>query len=125
MLSFLKANIASVIASLCDYGITMLAVQVLKMDAVPAGITGTVAGGIINFALGRHWVFDAAHISPRRQAKRYLLVWTGSLLLNAAGMYICTKPVGMYYMTAKIVSSVTVALAWNFPLQKRYVFKRN
>jgi len=125
MITFFKANVASVIASTGDYLVTIIAVQFLGMDVVIAGITGTISGGIINFWIGRHWVFSAVESKAHRQAVRYTIVWLGNLLLNATGMYVFTKLAGMYYLAAKIITSLLVAITYNYPLQKRYVFKSN
>jgi hypothetical protein len=125
MITFFKANVASVIASTGDYLVTIMAVQVFGMDVVIAGITGTISGGIINFWIGRHWVFSAVESNAHRQAVRYSIVWLGNLLLNATGMYVFTKLAGLYYLAAKIITSLLVAITYNYPLQKRYVFKSN
>jgi putative flippase GtrA len=122
MFTFLKANMASLIASFFDYVITIVAVQVFSMNVVIASLAGNVLGGIINFMLGRHWVFSAREANGFRQAKKYFLVWMGNLLLNTCGMYLFTK-FGLYYLVTKVVTSLAVALGYNYPLQKRYVFK--
>jgi putative flippase GtrA len=122
---FLKANVASLIASLIDYLITIMLVQLFHADVVWAGVTGTVCGGVINFMIGRVWVFKATEVQARKQAWRYLLVWLGNLILNAGGLYLLTKQLGVHYILAKVVTSLTVALGWNYPLQKRFVFLNN
>ncbi|MEO5651108.1 MAG: GtrA family protein [Ginsengibacter sp.] len=122
MFTFLKANMASLIASFCDYVITIIAVQAFSMNVVLASLAGNVFGGIINFMLGRHWVFSARSANGFSQAKKYFLVWIGNLLLNASGMYLFTK-IGLYYIVTKIVTSLAVAVGYNYPLQKWYVFK--
>jgi len=123
MKTFLKANIASLTASFCDYAITVIFKQFLQIDAVLASISGTIFGGIINFFICRHWVFDSKEISIHFQTKRYLLVWIGNLLLNSLGVYLLIKVIGIQYIIAKITCSVIVAVAYNYPLQKGYVFK--
>lgn len=125
MLTFVKANISSLAASLCDYLITIAAVRFFEMDVVLAGVTGTTGGGVINFLIGRHWAFSAKEGVAHRQALRYLVVWSGNLLLNALGMYLLARVAGIYYVLAKIITSLLVAICYNYPLQKRYVFKNN
>lgn len=122
---FLKANVASLIASLIDYLITIVLVQLFHTDIVWAGVTGTVCGGVINFIIGRIWVFKATEGAARKQAGRYLLVWAGNLILNATGLYLLAKQLGIHYIVAKVVTSLLVAIGWNYPLQKRYVFLNN
>jgi putative flippase GtrA len=124
MFTFIKANIASLVASLCDYVVTIIAVQFFAVNVVVAGITGTICGGVINFLIGRHWVFVANQAKASRQAKRYFLVWSGNLVLNATGMYVLTK-IGVNYIVTKLVTSILVAVAYNYPCQKGYVFKTN
>lgn len=59
MITFLKANIASLVASLSDFLMTVLLVQWCVTNVVAAAAAGTVTGGIINFLIGRHWVFKS------------------------------------------------------------------
>ncbi|HEX2845008.1 MAG TPA: GtrA family protein [Chitinophagaceae bacterium] len=125
MTIFLKANVASLIASLCDYLITIMLVQLFHADVVWAGVTGTVCGGVINFMIGRHWVFRAGDQAAGKQALRYLWVWVGNLALNATGMYLLAKQAGIHYILAKVVTSLLVAVGWNYTLQRKYVFLNN
>ncbi len=46
MVTFLKANMASLTASVVDYAITILLVSIGKADVMAATITGTVCGGL-------------------------------------------------------------------------------
>ena len=123
MIEFLKANLASLIASFFDYVLTILAVQIFGMNVVLASFAGNVFGGIVNFMLGRNWVFTAKESSKWRQASRYFIVWLGNLLLNSCGMYLFEKIV-LYYVVAKTITSLAVSFAYNYPMQKRYVFKK-
>ena len=125
MLTFIKANVASITASLVDYLVTVLAASYFKTDVVVAGVAGTVIGGIVNFTLGRHWVFTAKQHSVYAQAGKYMLVWIGNLILNATGMYLLAKVAGVHYMIAKALTSISVGLGYNYVLQKKYVFRNN
>ena len=70
MITFLKANAASLVASISDFMMTMLLVQVCKVNVVMAAATGTVTGGIVNFLIGRHWVFRAGEIRETQNAEQ-------------------------------------------------------
>ncbi|MEO7769266.1 MAG: GtrA family protein [Ferruginibacter sp.] len=120
---FLKANVASLTASFCDYLLTIILRQFFMSDAVIASILGTVFGGIINFLIGRHWVFRSVRTPFFHQGKRYLFTWTGNLILNALGVFLLIRIAGVNYIIAKLVTSLTVAVAYNYPIQKKYVFK--
>jgi len=122
---FVKTNMASLIASLCDYMVTIFLRQFFYVDAVIAGITGTIVGGMVNFYVCRLWVFKVNKTSVSLQGKRYLIIWTGNLLMNAGGLYVLINIAGVHYIIAKLITSLTVAFGYNYPLQKLYVFKNN
>src|SRR5947208_2383010 len=102
MLTFLKANISSSIASFLDYLVTIFLVSFFRIDVVVASTTSTVCGGIVNFFIGRNWVFESKKKKVHQQAFRYGLVWTGNLVLNTGGMYVLTKIMAVHYVFAKI-----------------------
>jgi putative flippase GtrA len=56
-------------------------------------------------------------------AFKYLFVWTGSILLNTAGTFALTELSGQYFIFAKIVVAVGVALLWNYQLQRLFVYR--
>jgi putative flippase GtrA len=123
MKTFVKVNTASLSASCCDYLVMITMVKFFKTDPLFAGIAGTVFGGIVNFLIGRYWVFKDNKGPVRLQGRRYFIVWTGNLMLNSFLLYLFIKILKVQYLIAKIVTSVTVALFYNYHLQKRYVFK--
>jgi putative flippase GtrA len=70
MITFLKANIASLVASLSDFLTTVLLVQWCSANVVMAAAAGTVTGGIINFLIGRHWVFKRGKQNAERRTPK-------------------------------------------------------
>ncbi|MDB5249883.1 MAG: GtrA family protein [Segetibacter sp.] len=125
MLTFLKANISSSIASLIDYLVTIFLVTFFQVDVVIASTTGTICGGVLNFLIGRNWVFQSKKRKVHQQAVRYGIVWVGNLFLNTGGMYLLTKVLKVHFIPAKISVSLLVGFGYNYTLQKRYVFKNN
>jgi putative flippase GtrA len=121
---FLKANAASAIASLFDYAVAIVLKELFIVQPFTASILGTITGGIINFFICRYWVFSANGSSIYFQSKRYLLAWAGNLLLSALGVYLLLGA-GLNYVLAKLITSVMVVITYNYPLQKKYVFKNN
>jgi len=121
---FLKANMASLAASFCDFASAFTLHQFFKVPAVTASITGTITGGVVNFIICRYWAFNTRDMPVHYQLKRYLPTWFGNLVLNSAGVYLLIKS-GLNYLVAKLFTSVIVAVAYNYPLQKKFVFKNN
>ena len=122
MNAFIKAQSASLFASVFDLMTTVLGVQFLGLWYITASVTGTIAGGWLNFVLGRNWVFKSSQKRIRLQLAKYLLVWTGNLLLVAGGVFILTRLTGFNYLYSKIFVSLTVGLLYNYIMQKRFVF---
>lgn len=143
MRSFFKAQASSLVATAADFSTTFLLIHIVKVWYLSATVLGTIAGGIINFLINRTWVFDAkskheeigisedlAFIYHEKnkpvgvQAARYMLVWTGNLALNAAGVYLLTHYGSVTPIISKIFVSLIVGFSYNYLLQKRFVFSR-
>lgn len=123
MLTFLKAQASSVVASGFDFLITILLVELAGVHALPASIEGSVFGGIINFFVNRLWVFTGNQHKTQVQMARYALVWVGSMILNASGYYLLIHFTSLYYVLSKLLVSILVGVLFNYFLQKRFVFK--
>ncbi len=126
MLTFLKAQVSAIIGSVADFLIYILLVQLTDTTprmVVLATIEGAVCGGIVNFIISRSWVFNEGRNNTRVQIMRYLLVWAGSIALNAAGMHLFKYYTTVNYIIARIIVSVVVGVFYNYFLQKRFVFK--
>ncbi len=123
MIKFAKAQIASFLASVSDYFITIFCVELLGFWYLAGSTTGTIIGGITNFSIGRHWVFKGGLKERNIQILRYAMVWTGYLILTTAGVYLLTHFGQLNYLLSKISVSLFLAIVYNFPLQKRFVFR--
>jgi putative flippase GtrA len=123
MYTFAKAQIASFAASVVDYFITIICVEFFGFWYLVASSTGTILGGMTNFSLGRHWVFRGGERERRIQLLRYFLVWMGYLTLATSGVYLVTHLGGFNYIVSKITVTLFLAIAYNYPLQKKFVFR--
>lgn len=123
MITFTKAQLASILATCVDFGITYLLLRIAGVPIVACGATGTLCGGVTHFLVSRNWVFNAQEGKWAAQLNRYVLVWIGNFLLNVSGLWLLTQFTGINDMLAKVITAVTVAVCYNYPLQKRFVFK--
>jgi len=126
MATFLKAQAASIIASVVDFIVYLVLVQVTAHT--PAMVSrataeGAMAGGIVNFIIGRNWVFKEGSKKVYVQAFRYVLVWIGSILLNTVGMYYITYHTTLNFAVSRVLVGVFIGVTYNYFLQKRFVFK--
>lgn len=120
---FLKAQASSLIASAIDFVLTIFFVEVVHLKEVLAAALGTISGGVVNFTLGRNWVFKSGTKSVQVQVFRYLMVWIGNLILNIAGMTLMIHYVHANYIFSKILVSLLIGFFYNYLFQKKYVFK--
>lgn len=123
MITFTKAQLASIAATGVDFGITWLLLHFAGVPIVASGATGTICGGITHFLVSRSWVFNAQDGKWLVQVNRYMLVWIGNFLLNVSGLWLLSHYTGLKDMYAKVITAVTVAVCYNYVLQKRFVFK--
>jgi putative flippase GtrA len=120
--SFSKSQVAAFLASVLDYGLVIGLVEVGHVWYVVATACGAFAGALANFLLNRHWSFRAAHRAWEGQAFKYALVSGGSLALNTGGVYLATDGLGLHYAASVIVVSLLIGFAYNYPLQRYFVF---
>lgn len=122
MYTYLKANIAAIAASMLDYLVTFLLLHFYQSPALLWAAAGTVSGGVLNFAMGRKWVFSATNEGAGGQAIKYFFVWLGSFALNMAGFYVLHNLLGVDAKIAKVSVSVFIGMTYNYLLQKAFVF---
>jgi putative flippase GtrA len=119
----LRHQLGSIVATLVDFGTMIVLVSGFGMPPVGGTVVGAAAGAVTNFLLGRRWIFRAQTGDPSRQAARYAFTWAGSLSLNAFGMWVGHDLLGIQYIVTRAVIAVGVSLAWNFPMQRFFVFQ--
>jgi putative flippase GtrA len=121
--TFLKAQTSSIISTLADFLFTLFFTEIIGMWYLVSSSIGTIIGGCVNFSLGRNWVFNAKRSNRITQAKKYIMVWTGSLILNSSGVYLLTDTFRIHYIISKSVITVLVGVFFNFYFQRSFVFK--
>jgi len=120
--TFIKAQASSIISTLIDFLITVICKEFLGFWYLLASFTGTFFGGAANFALGRRWVFDGRHKKVPVQLVKYLITWSGNMLLTTTGVFIVTHYCGISYFISKIIVAIIVGIGYNYMLQKKFVF---
>lgn len=140
--TFLRSSVSSQIASWIDMGTRMVFfafVFVHLDDFYRSNLSvaiGAVVGGIVNCIINYRFTFHASGQNVKAVAVKYLMVWTGSLLLNMYGTTYAAqglsqwpwlhsigfKPDGIF-AAATLVVSLIVSLAWNFVLQRSFVYR--
>jgi putative flippase GtrA len=119
-----RHQIASIAATAVDYAIMLVLVEFAGLLPALATAAGATCGAVVNFSLGRHWTFGPAEGEARPQALRYAFVSAVSMLLQSAGEHALAGSASSHYVVARIGLSIVVSLAWNFPMQRGFVFRK-
>lgn len=123
MATFFKAQAASFTATAVDFAVTIVLKEWVHCWYLLASMLGTISGGFVNFSMNRRWVFNARDKRIHWQAVKYMMVWTGNLVLVSGGVFLFTNYGGYSYLVSKIIVSVVVGTLYNYMLQKHFVFK--
>jgi putative flippase GtrA len=123
--SFARNAGAGLIATLADFALVTMLVSRFGVAPPLATLWGCGLGGLVNFAINRHWAFDSA-ASLHGSAVRYALVSATSALLNSAGVALLLALGALtyalpYQLVWWLVRGL-VSVLYNFPLQRRFVF---
>ena len=105
-----------------DFATMIGLVELLRFSPVMATVVGAAAGAIISFTLGRHFTYHSQADPVSRQMLRYGLVSGASLGLNALGEHLILFLLPSHYVLGRILVATTVSNAWNYPMQRGFVF---
>ena len=124
MLTLLRLQLTSILATLTDFLITIVFTEIIGLHYIGSTVSGAISGGIVNFSLNRKWVFNISGSNKlTNQVMRYVLIWTGSIILNTIGVFLVTEYLNVKYIVSKILVSFIVGISFNQYLQKQFVFK--
>jgi putative flippase GtrA len=119
-----RHQLGAVVATAIDFAVMIASVEWLHAPPALAAAVGALVGAVTNFVLGRRWVFRASAGDVLRQAERYAAVAAASAGWNALGEYALHDAGHVEYVIARALVSFAVGVAWNFPLHRRFVFRR-
>jgi putative flippase GtrA len=125
ILTFSKAQLSSFVSTINDFLITWALTSLMGFWYVLSSFTGAIIGGITNFMINRNWVFRTVTPGKTAQIFKYLLVWSGSLILNTLGVFFLTDILKIYYLFSKVSVSVFIGVFFNYYLQNSFVFSEN
>ena len=110
------------VATGVDFAFMIAVVELLHFSPVMGTVVGAAIGGFTNFMLGRHYTYRAQSRQVSVQVVRYVLVSATSLVLNALGEHLIVSLLASNYVLGRIIVATTVNNAWNYPMQRAFVF---
>jgi len=122
LLTFFKVQVASVTGSGVDYLVTIVLASGFHCWYLASSVVGNVAGAIVLFVLCRKWIFLRDKGSIHLQIIRFVLVFTGNIILASIGIYMLTHLLNFHYVISKTFMSVLLGVSYNYIMQKKFVF---
>ena len=120
-----KATLASCFATATEIALLWLLVHPLHVPRWVAFWVVQFYCNAVSFLLYKYWAFDAANVGRARvQYAKQLVIFGGSLVLNTAIPSALSYRLHVEPVMAFIASQVVVYLAWNYPGNRYWVFRR-
>lgn len=136
--TFLRSIVSSQAASWVDMGLSFALFAWVHLAPWLATAIGAFSGGVINCVINYKFTFHAQGCPWKAVVVKYVMVWIGSLLLNSYGTHLLyyllsnwhwLEEVGFrpdgYFAAARLTTSLIVSWAWNFVLQRHFVYRNN
>ena len=121
MKTFTRSALTSIFTTSLDFAVLAALVELGHVGSTLATFIGTVVGSSSNFAINRAWAFRT-NGAAGPQAARYLATQLGSAALHTSGVWLLVR-LDVRYMVAKVVVSIAAYLAWNYPMNRWFVFR--
>jgi putative flippase GtrA len=122
--TFSRSALTSLFTTALDFGVLTGLVELAHVDYVLATFIGSAIGATANFLINRAWAFAATDGHLGHQAFRHALVQAGAAGLHTTGVWAFTRGLGAPYLIAKALVAVLTYVAWNYPLNHLFVFRR-
>ncbi len=120
---FGRAWIASGAATLVDYGTFLLLIGAAGFMSGEATAIGAFCGAVVNFAINKLWTFRTHKTPIWVEGPRYAAISLTSLLFNTGGVILLADSWHWSPVVARILVGIVVALGWNLPLHRWFVFR--
>ena len=134
--TFLRSGLSSQASGWFDFAVCFVLFAWADMSAWLSTAVGAFAGGIMNCIINYRFTYHASGLDKRAVAVKFILVWTGSLLLNSFGTealywlisdWDWLEMIGFkkdgYFAAARLFVSLVVSWGWNFMLQRYFVYR--
>lgn len=110
------------VGTLAHYALLLVLVEGAGSNPVVGSAAGFVLGALVNYGLGRVFVFrsDRAHVEA---LPRFFAVAGAGLVFNALLMHLLTHELGVHYLLAQIATTALLLL-WHYAGNAVWTFRR-
>lgn len=122
--TLLRSSVASLISLAIELGLVQ-AFDLLKIEPVISYVVVQILGTIMTFAGNKYYAFEASRTGRTvTEGSRAVIVFGGSFVFNTGlssfGSYVLHLPPVLAFLGSQAV----VWLAWNYPMNRWWVFRR-
>lgn len=133
---FLRSIVSSQAASWIDMLMSFAFFAWLGIDPWLATLCGAFAGGVTNCVINYKFTFHASGLPWKAVAVKYFMVWIGSVVFNSLGTEVFYRLLTGWewlhsrvdspdaiFAAVRLLVSLVVSLAWNFLMQRNFVYR--
>ena len=118
---FIRFASAGAVGTLVHYGVLILLVQFMSLNAIAASTAGFVLGAATNYQLNYHFTFASVKRHSEAFSKFFTVAMVG-MLFNGLLMVLCVNFIKIPYLFAQLVATFLVLL-WNFFVNRWWTFR--
>lgn len=116
----LRFAVVGVVSGVVDYGLLYICTERLRIHYLYSAAFSFTVAVIFNYWLCVVFVFKGAGKQTKRQATMFIISSIVGLGINQGGMWLLVEKFDIYYMLAKICSTVVVVF-WNYVMKRKAV----
>lgn len=132
----MRSTLSSQVCGYLDYIVGIIGFSLFHLTVWLSTCLGAFIGGIANYIVNYRFTFHASGMGVSVTLTKFLFIWGGSLLLNSFGTEYVYK-LAMHFdivdriswvgrdgvfVVARLAVALIVSVAWNFCLQRNFVF---
>lgn len=107
-------------SAVVDIGSLFLMTDIFHINYLVSAAIAFTFGIISNYFVSTIWIFESKG-NKRKEFLIFVLIGIVGLLWNELILWSLVSKIGLFYLTAKIISTGFV-LFWNFGMRKKFVF---
>lgn len=134
--TFIRSSMSAQVCAWFDFIVSFVMFSWVGLKPVFSTAIGALSGGIANCIVNYKFTYHSIDCPWKAVIVKFTLVWLGSVFLNSfgtEGLYwvlsrwhflerIGFRPDG-FFTVARLAVSGVVSIAWNFQLQRKFVYR--
>jgi putative flippase GtrA len=120
LIQFFRYLFVGGFSTVIDIGSLFIMTSLMHVNYLISAALAFILGIIANYILSTAWIFKSKG-NKSKEIFLFLVIGVTGLLWNELIIWSLVAKIGLFYISAKLVSTVLV-LVWNFGMRKKFVF---